>query len=67
MALCNFDNFERYYRYVCLSTAKTYLNHYFENEEQEGYSNMEEYLIEYINKNFSRRITEYWDDNRDDC
>jgi hypothetical protein len=65
--ICNFDNFQEYYDYVCLTTAKTYLYHYFENEEDDGYSKMEEYLIEYVKKNFRIRIMEYWDFNNDEC
>jgi len=67
IGLCSFDTFQEYYNYVCLSSAKTYLYNYFENEKQEGYSKMEEYIIDLIKKDFRNRITEFWDDNKEDC
>lgn len=65
--ICYCNNYNEYYGLVCLSSAKTYLNHYFNSEHEEGYSNTEEYIIDFIKKNFTRDIKEYWVDNKGDC
>jgi hypothetical protein len=65
--ICNFNNYDEYYGFVCLNSAKTYLNHYFNSEHEEGYSKMEEYIIDFIKKNFTSKIKEYWVDNKWDC
>jgi len=45
----------------------TYLFFYFDNQYQEGFKKMEDYMTDYIKENFGEMIVKYWDDNRDDC
>ena len=65
--LCEFDNFDDYFTKVVEGSAMTYLFHYFENHLEEGYPEMEKYLSDFIRENFTTRITEFWDDNKEDC
>jgi hypothetical protein len=45
----------------------TYLFNYFDDKNQEGYVEMEKYMVDYIKKNFTNRITEFWEFNKEDC
>jgi RNAse (barnase) inhibitor barstar len=67
MYLCRFDDFDSYYEYVCENSAMTYLFHYFDSVEEEGYLELEKYITKFIKKEFSNRIREIWVDNRDNC
>ena len=67
MFLCEFDTLNDFYESLCRDSAFTYLLNYFDNEHQEGFLNLEEYITEYIKENFGEMIVKYWNDNRDDC
>ena len=67
MNLCHMDNFDEYFKWVCESSAMTYLFNYFDDKNQEGYVEMEKYMINFIEENFTTRIKEFWDDNKEDC
>lgn len=69
MYLCRFDDddFDFYYEYVCENSAMTYLFQYFDSEKEEGYLELQKYIIKFIKKEFSNRIREFWEDNRDNC
>ena len=67
MDLCQIDDFDEYFKQVVNGSAMTYLFNYFDNHLEEGYKEMEKYMIDYIKKNFTRRITHHWKDNKEDC
>jgi len=67
MFLCEFDTIGDFYRSLCKDSAFTYLLNYFDNEHQEGFSKMKEYIIDYIKENFEEMIVKYWKDNKEDC
>lgn len=67
MFLCEFDTLNDFYEFLCQDSAFTYLLSYFENEHQEGFLEMQEYITSYIKENFKEMIDKYWDDNREDC
>ena len=67
MYLCDYDSFNDFYEFLCRGSAMTYLFFYFDNQYQEGYQKMEDYMTEYINENFKEMIAKYWDDNREFC
>jgi hypothetical protein len=45
----------------------TYLLNYFNNQNQEGFLKMEEYIISFIKENFKEIIVTYWKENKEDC
>lgn len=45
----------------------TYLFNYFRAPYDEGYNKMEDYMIEYIKKKFTKIITDYWGDEKVYC
>jgi hypothetical protein len=67
MDLCQIDDFDEYFKQVVNGSAMTYLFNYFDNHLEEGYKEMEKYMIDYIKKNFTNRITEFWEFNKEDC
>jgi hypothetical protein len=67
MFLCDYDTLNDFYEFSCQNSAMTYLFFYFDNQYQEGYQKMEDYMTEYIKENFGEMIVKYWNDNRDDC
>ena len=67
MLLCQVDDFDAYFKLVVDGSAMTYLLNYFDNQNEKGYPEMEKYMIDYIKKKFTRRITHYWMDNKEDC
>lgn len=67
MFLCDYDSFNDFYEYICRGCAMTYLFNYFDNPRQEGFMKMEEYIIDYINQNFKKKIAKYWSENKEDC
>ena len=67
MYLCDYDTFNDFYEFLCRSSAMTYLFFYFDNQYQEGYQKMEEYITDFIKENFKGMIVKYWEDNREDC
>ena len=67
MFLCEFDTLNDFYELLCRDSAFTYLLNYFNNEHQEGFSKMQEYITDYIKENFKEMIVKYWDDNKEDC
>ena len=67
MFLCEFDNLNDFYELLCRDSAFTYLLNYFNNEHQEGFSKMQEYITDYIKENFKEMIVKYWEDNKEDC
>ena len=67
MDLCQIDDFDEYFKQVVNGSAMTYLFNYFDNHLEEGYKEMEKCMIDYIKKNFTNRITEFWEDNKEDC
>ena len=67
MFLCEFDTLNDFYELLCRDSAFTYLLNYFNNEHQEGFSKMQEYITDYIKENFKEMIVKYWDDHREDC
>ena len=67
MFLCEFDTLNDFYEFLCQDSAFTYLLNYFDNEYQEGFMKIKEYMIEYIKENFKEMIVKYWEDNKEDC
>jgi len=67
MYLCQINDFELYFKLVCEGSAMTYLFNYFRAPYDEGYNKMEDYMIEYIKKKFTKIITDYWDDEKVYC
>ena len=67
MYLCEFDTLNDFYEFLCQDSAFTYLLNYFDNEYQEGFMKIKEYMIEYIKENFKEMIVKYWEDNKEDC
>ena len=67
MFLCNYDSPNDFYEILCRDSAFTYLLNYFDNQHQEGFLKMEDYMTDFIKENFSEMIVKYWDDNREDC
>ena len=65
--LCEFYTINDFYEILCRDSAFTYILNYFDNEHQEGFSKMQEYITDYIKENFKGMIVKYWEDNRDDC
>ena len=67
MFLCEFDTLKDFYEFLCQDSAFTYLLGYFDNQYQEGFSKIQEYIIDNIKENFKEMIVKYWDDNREFC
>ena len=67
MYLCDYDTLNDFYEFICRGSAMTYLFFYFDNQYQEGYQKMEEYITDFIKENFKGMIVKYWEDNREDC
>ena len=67
MFLCEFDTLNDFYEFLCQDSAFTYLLNYFDNEYQEGFMKIKEYMIEYIKENFKEMIVKYWEDNKEYC
>ena len=65
--LCEFDTLNDFYEILCRDSAFTYILNYFDNEHQEGFFKVQEYITDYIKENFSEMIVKYWEDNREDC
>ena len=67
MFLCEYDSLNDFYELLCRDSAFTYLLNYFDNEHQEGFLKLKEYITSYIKENFGEMIVKYWEDNREDC
>ncbi len=67
MYLCDYDSFNDFYESLCQNSAMTYLFFYFDNQYQEGYQKMEDYMTDFIKENFGEMIVKYWEDNREFC
>ena len=67
MFLCNYDTLNDFYESLCRDSSFTYLLNYFDNEHEEGFSKMQEYITDYIKENFKGMIVNYWKDNKEDC
>ena len=67
MFLCEYDSLNDFYELLCRDSAFTYLLNYFDNEHQEGFLKLKEYITSYIKENFKEMIVKYWEDNREDC
>ena len=67
MFLCNYDSPNDFYETLCRDSAFTYLLNYFDNQHQEGFLKMEDYMTDFIKENFGKMILKYWEDNREDC
>ena len=67
MFLCEYDSLNDFYELLCRDSAFTYLLNYFDNEHQEGFLKLKEYIASYIKENFGKMIVKYWEDNREDC
>jgi hypothetical protein len=67
MFLCEYDSLNDFYELLCRDSAFTYLLNYFDNEHQEGFLKLKEYIASYIKENFGEMIVKYWEDNREDC
>ena len=67
MYLCDYDTLNDFYEFLCRGSAMTYLFFYFDNQYQEGFSEMEDYMTDYIKENFGEMIVKYWEDNREFC
>ena len=67
MFLCNYDSPNDFYEILCRDSAFTYLLNYFDNQHQEGFLKMEDYMTDFIKENFGKMILKYWEDNREDC
>ena len=67
MFLCEYDSLNDFYELLCRDSAFTYLLNYFDNEHQEGFLKLKEYIASYIKENFGKMIVKYWEDNRVDC
>lgn len=67
MFLCNYDTLNDFYESLCRDSSFTYLLNYFDNEHEEGFSKMQEYITDYIKENFKGMIVKYWEDNKEDC
>ena len=65
--LCEFDALNDFYELLCRDSAFTYLLNYYDNEHQEGFSEVQEYIIDVIKENFKEMIVNYWNNNREDC
>jgi hypothetical protein len=59
-----FNDFDNYLEYISRSSAITYLYHYFDNENEEGYLELEGYITKFIKKEFELKIIEFWLDNK---
>jgi len=67
MFLCEYDSLNDFYESLCQNSAMTYLFFYFDDEFQDGYSEMEEYIVGFIKENFGEMIVKYWEDNKEFC
>ena len=67
MFVCEYDSLNDFYELLCRDSAFTYLLNYFDNEHQEGFLKLKEYIASYIKENFGKMIVKYWEDNREDC
>ena len=67
MFLCEYDSLNDFYELLCRDSAFTYLLNYFDNEHQEGFLKLKEYIASYIKENFKEMIVKYWEDNKEDC
>ena len=67
MFLCEFDTLNDFYESLCRDSAFTYLLNYFDNEHQEGFSEVQKYIIDFIKENFKEIIVKFWNDNRENC
>jgi hypothetical protein len=67
MFVCEYDSLNDFYELLCRDSAFTYLLNYFDNEHQEGFLKLKEYITSYIKENFKEMIVKYWEDNREDC
>ncbi len=67
MFLCELDTLNDFYEFLCQDSAFTYLLNYFNNEHQEGFKKMEDYMTDFIKENFGEIIVKHWNDNREDC
>ena len=65
--LCEFNTLNDFYESLCRDSAFTYLLNYFDNNHQEGFSEMQGYIIDFIKENFKEIIVNYWNDNRENC
>lgn len=65
--LCQFDTFNDFYEFLCEDSAMSYLVRYFDNQYEEGYSEMLKYIIDYMKENFKEIIVKYWEDNKEFC
>ena len=65
--LCEFNTLNDFYESLCRDSAFTYLLNYFDNEHQEGFSEVQKYIIDFIKENFKEIIVNYWNDNRENC
>jgi hypothetical protein len=67
MFLCEYDSLNDFYELLCRDSAFTYLLNYFDNEHQEGFLKLKEYIASYIKENFGEMIIKYWEDNKEYC
>jgi hypothetical protein len=65
--LCQANSFNIYYDLTCRNSAMTYLLNYFDNQNQEGYLKMEDYLTDFIKETFLQQIIDYWKENKELC
>jgi hypothetical protein len=67
MFVCEYDSLNDFYEFLCRDSSFTYLLNYFDNEHQEGFLKLKEYITSYIKENFKEMIVKYCEDNREDC
>lgn len=64
--LCRFDDFNEYFENVIDDSSTTYVFHYLEPGD-EGFGDVVKFVSEFLRENFTTRITEYWENNKEDC
>ena len=66
---CDFRNYESYLKRILHDSSRTYLNHYFleEEEKSEDYKILFEYLCHLIYVRLWEDIKTYYEDKKEDC
>lgn len=61
------DELDDFLEFVCESSSRSYLFHYFETTNDEGFDKLQDYLVGHIMENFSKMLEDYWEYKKEEC
>lgn len=64
---CDFKTLEKYKHRIFSDSARTYLFHYLDVENDEIYNSLLKFMLLYLEKNYYIDVVANWEDKKEDC